>query len=402
VGNHRAAAAVRIASPGLADHRSTAVKLSYFFAFAAAAALIPFVSIYYHSLEYSPQQIGVLLGIPLLTSVLATPAWGAVADATHRHRAILLIAVAGAAAGAALIPTTETYAVVAVFALIQAAMFAPVMALLDNGALTLLGPRAEHYGRYRVWGTIGWGVSAPLVGWVVADRGPRWIFPIYVVLMLGLLVAALRLPVADRPPSERFGARIRTLTRSPSLWAFLTVAFLGGIGMSMINAYLPLYLNSMHATGLVGVALLIATISELPVMMMGPALLGRLGLPQAFILALMLYGVRGLALSFAGSPWAVLALQLLHGPTFALMWVSGVALARRLAPAGVGAVAQGLFGSISNGLGGALGAVLGGRLYARGGAVTTFRGAALVLIVLVPIAAACAAWVRRGAVARAA
>jgi MFS transporter, PPP family, 3-phenylpropionic acid transporter len=384
------------------DRQAIAVRLSYLFAFAAAAALLPFSSIYYKSLDFSPQQIGVLLGIPLLTSVLATPAWGALADATHRHRAILLIAVAGAAAGAALIPTTDTYGLVAVFALVQAAMFAPVNALLDNGALTLLGARAEHYGRFRVWGTIGWGISAPLVGWVVADRGPRWIYPIYVVLMGGLLVAALRLPVSDRPPSERFGSRVRALALSPSLWAFLTVAFLGGVGMSMINAYLPLYLNGMDATGLVGVALLIATISELPVMMMGPALLGRLGLPQAFILALVLYGLRGLALSFAGSPWAVLALQLLHGPTFALMWVSGVALARRLAPPGVGAMAQGLFTSTSMGLGGALGAVAGGRLYAHGGAPTTFRGAAVVLMVLVPVAAAFGAWLRRATVAEAA
>jgi MFS transporter, PPP family, 3-phenylpropionic acid transporter len=384
------------------DSSGAAVRLSYLFAFAAAAALIPFASIYYKSLDFSPQQIGVLLGIPLLTSVLAAPAWGAVADATHRHRAILLIAVAGAAGGAALIPTTDIYELVALFALIQAAMFAPVNSLLDNGALTLLGSRSERYGRFRVWGTIGWGVSAPVVGWVVADRGPRWIFPIYIVLMACLLIAALRLPVADRPPSERFGTRIRTLTRSPSLWAFLTVAFLGGIGMSMINAYLPLYMNGMGATGLVGVALLIATISELPVMMMGPALLGRLGLPQAFILALVLYGLRGLALSFAGRPWEVLALQLLHGPTFALMWVAGVALARRLAPEGLGAVAQGLFFSTSNGLGGAVGAVLGGRLYAHGGAPATFRGAAVVLVVVVPIAAACGAWLRRGALARAA
>jgi PPP family 3-phenylpropionic acid transporter len=378
------------------------VRLSYFFAFAAAASLIPFVSIYYRSLGFSPQQIGWLLGIPLLMSVMATPAWGALADATHSHRAILVIAVAGAAGGAALIPTTDTFALVVPFALLQAAMFAPVNSLLDNGALTLLGSRAERYGRFRLWGTIGWGASAPLVGWLAADRGPRWIFAVYVALMAALLVVALRLPVADRPPSERFGTRIAALTRSRSLWMFLAVAFIGGVGMSMVNAYLPLYLNGMHATGLVGVALLIATISEVPVMMLGPVILGRLGLARSFILALVLYGLRGLALSFAGSAWAVLALQVLHGPTFALMWVAGVALARSLAPAGVGAVAQGLFTSTSNGLGGALGAVLGGRLYAQGGAVATFRGAAVVLTILVPAAAACAAWLRRGTVARAA
>ena len=378
-----------------------AVRLSYLFAFAAAAALTPFASIYYRSLGFSPQQIGWLLGMPLLMSVLATPVWGAVADATHRHRAVLMLAIAGAAGGAALIPTTDEFAVVVPFALLQAAMFAPVNSLLDNGALTLLGSRPERYGRFRLWGTIGWGVSAPLVGWVVAVLGPRWIFPIYVVLMVALLVAAVRLPVADRPSSERFGVRIRALTHNRSLWLFLAVAFLGGIGMSMINAYLPLYLNGMHATGLVGVALLIATISELPVMMMGPAILGRLGLAPAFVIGLVLYGLRGLALSFAGSVWVVLALQMLHGPTFALMWVSGVALARRLAPVGAGAVAQGLFTSTSTGLGGALGAVLGGRLYAQGGAVATFRGAAVILAVVVPAVAAGAAWARRSHLVRA-
>jgi PPP family 3-phenylpropionic acid transporter len=215
--------------------------------------------------------------------------------------------------------------------------------------------------------------------------------------MAGLLVAALRLPVADRPPSERFGVRFGALTRNRTLWTFLAVAFIGGVGMSMINAYLPLYLNGKHATGLVGIALLIATISELPVMMLGPAILGRLGLAPAFVIALVLYGLRGLALSFAGSVWVVLALQMLHGPTFALMWVSGVALARRIAPAGVGAVAQGLFTSTSTGLGGAVGAVLGGRLYAQGGAVATFRGAAVILTLVVPTVAAGAAWVRRAA-----
>ena len=378
-----------------------AVRLSYLFAFAAAAALTPFASIYYRSLGFSPQQIGWLLGMPLLMSVLATPVWGALADATHRHRAVLMLAIAGAAGGAALIPTVDTFAAVVPFALLQAAMFAPVNSLLDNGALTLLGPRPERYGRFRLWGTIGWGVSAPLVGWVVADRGPRWIFPIYIALMAALFVAAVRLPVADRPSSERFGVRIRALTHNRSLWLFLAVAFLGGAGMSMVNAYLPLYLNGMHATGLVGVALLIATISELPVMMMGPTILGRLGLAPAFVIALVLYGLRGLALSFAGSVWVVLALQTLHGPTFALMWVSGVALARRLAPIGAGAVAQGLFSSTTTGLGGAVGAVLGGRLYAQGGAVATFRGAAVILTVLVPVVAAGAAWARRSHMVRA-
>jgi PPP family 3-phenylpropionic acid transporter len=350
---------------------AASVRFSYLFVFAALASLIPFVSIYYKSLDFSGQQIGWLLGMPLLISVVATPAWGALADATHRHRRTLVVAVAGSAAGAALIPVSDRFLIVFPIAILQAVMFAPVTSLLDNGALTLLGSQTHRYSRFRLWGTVGWGISAPLVGWLVAAQGARWIFAVYVSLMGCLLVFASRLPIAERRPAEGFRSRVSALSRSGPLWTFLGVAFIGGVGMSMVNAYLPLYLNRMHATGLIGVALLIATISEVPVMLLGPAILQRLGLARAFVLALVLYGLRALALSFAATPWIVLALQLLHGPTFALMLVSGVALARRLAPAGVGAVAQGLFGSVSNGLGGAVGAVLGGRLYDQGGPVAS-------------------------------
>jgi MFS transporter, PPP family, 3-phenylpropionic acid transporter len=80
-------------------------------------------------------------------------------------------------------------------------------------------------------------------------------------------------------------------------------------------------------------------------------------------------------------------LQLLHGPSFAVMWISGVALARRLAPPGLGATAQGLFSSVGTGLGGAVGAVAGGWIFGAIGPAGAFQTAALVLAVVVPVVA---------------
>ncbi len=360
------------------------VNLSYLFAFGAAAALIPFVSIYYRSLGFGAGTIGWLIGLPLLVNVVAAPLWGAVADASHRHRAVLMAAVAGAALLAALMAASGRFLVLLPIVLLQAAVFAPVMSLIDNGALVLLAGRHSQYGRLRFWGTVGWGVSAVAVGWLVSARGPRWIFAVYVLLMLGLLVCAARLPIGERHAHSPFADRVKLLARDGRLWTFLAVAFLGGIGMSMVNGFLPLYLNGMHATGLVGVALLIATISEMPIMLSAGRILARLGFGRAFVLGLAIFGLRALGLSFAHAPWMVLALQLLHGPSFALMWVAGVGLARRLAPPGLGATAQGVFASTSNGLGGALGSIVGGWIYATAGPAATFRTAAVILAVVVP------------------
>src|SRR4051794_517860 len=86
------------------------VGLAYLFVFGAAAALIPFISIYYRSVGFGAGTIGWLLGVPLVVGVVAAPLWTALADARHRHRTVLAVTVSGAAGMAALIATTDRLA----------------------------------------------------------------------------------------------------------------------------------------------------------------------------------------------------------------------------------------------------------------------------------------------------
>ena len=73
------------------------------------------------------------------------------------------------------------------------------------------------------------------------------------------------------------------------------------------------------------------------------------------------------------SPGLLLGLQLLHGPSFSLLWVAGVAYADELAPKGLSASAQGLFATMVMGWGGVVGALVGGVLYDGVGAAAMFR-----------------------------
>ena len=382
------------------DGQLRAVSLSYLWSFGAAAALIPFISLYYRSIGFEPGAIGWLVGLPLLVGVLAAPVWGAFADATHRHRAVLAGAVASAAVLAVLISSTGRLAILLPIVLLHATAWAPVNPLIDNGALVVLARRPGEYGRLRVWGAVGWGASALGVGWLVAERGPRAIFAVYVGLLIALLTVAVRLPVGERVAEGAFAPRLAALAGDRRLWRFLAVAFLGGTGVSIVNAYLPLYLLGLGAPGLVGVSMLVATLSEMPVMVFGARVLGRLGYGRAFLLGYAVYGGRALVMSFVHAPWGVVALQLLHGPSFAVMWISGVALARRLAPAGLGATAQGLFSSVSTGLGGAVGAVVGGWIFGAIGPAGAFRTAAVLLALVAPLVALVANAERRDPFAR--
>ena len=132
---------------------------------------------------------------------------------------------------------------------------------------------------------------------------------------------------------------------------------------------------------LMGLALTVATISEIAFFFYSDRLLGRWGVRRLLAVSLLALSVRLVAYSLVSMPWAVLLIQLLHGPTFTLMWVAGVAYAARLAPPGMGATAQGLLSGVAFGLSAAAGALIGGLLYDAVGPFMMYRVAAIGVLV---------------------
>lgn len=329
--------------------------------------------------------MGWLTGLPLCVGVVAVPAWALVADGTRHHARVLAILLLGAAALALAIGAASSPVWILPIALLQASLSTPIQPLLDNGAIATLGGRASGYGRLRVWGTIGWGVTATAVGWATGRYGLHLIFVVYALFMVSTLVFAVRLPADRRAGASQFVAEVRRLLHDRRLWRFLLTALAGGIGVGLANGWFLVYLGSLHASkAQLGIALLLQTVSEVPFMFLGARLLRVVEARYLFVGALVLYGVRALSYALIQTPSILLAVQLSHGPTFAAMWIAGVALARQLAPHGLGATLQGLLWSTLSGLGAAAGTVLGGQLFDGAGPETTFVVSALILGVGVP------------------
>lgn len=101
-------------------------------------------------------------------------------------------------------------------------------------------------------------------------------------------------------------------------------------------------------------------------------LIKRFGVPGALVLACVCYVIRFVAYAFLRNPWAVLAIEPLHGVTYALMWNASASYAHAIAPPGLGTTSQGLLSGVHWGLGQACGALLGGLAYERYGARTMF------------------------------
>jgi PPP family 3-phenylpropionic acid transporter len=197
---------------------------------------------------------------------------------------------------------------------------------------------------------------------------------------LGFLVA-LSIPDTGRVQSIPEGHPRISLV-SPRWFMFLIVACLSGMALSMISNFLFIFLRQLGADEFsLGLTLTVATLSELPVLFFSSRLLSRWKERQLIGAALLFFVMRALAYSFIIVPWLALPIQLLHGPTFSLMWIAGVSYADRIAPTGMEATAQGLFSGVMLGIGSAGGAFLGGLFYEYFGLVTMFRLAALIAFV---------------------
>jgi len=363
----------------------------YFLYYAALAALMPYLVIYFASRGLSGVEIGILTSILPLVTMVGAPFWTEIADATGRHKTVLVAVIAVVLAAAFGLSLATHIVPLALLTALLAFHLAPAMPLLDHAVLEALGDRAHAYGRQRVWGAVGWAVAAPAAGWVTGHFGLPWAFYLFLAIMPWVAVVAARVPFAasvGRRRGRGVGGGLSLVLRDSRWIPFLVTGFAGGVGLALASYFLPLHLRDLGASfTLIGVAVAIPAISEIPFMVLGGLLLASVGPRRMLIVAVAAMALRLLLSGVVTDHVALALVQGLHGPSFGVLWIAGVAYARELAPPGGRAVAQGLFLAVTGGLGGFAGSLLGGVTYdALGGSGTFLVAAAFTALAAVLLA----------------
>ena len=352
--------------------------------FAASAFVSPFMVLYYQGLAFTGAQIGVLTGMTPLITLFVTPLWTGLADATRRHQLLMSLAILVGAMGVFVFPLLRAFVPVLCIAVVLHVFLAPVTPLADSAIMFMLAEEKDMYGRIRLGGTLGFGLAAPLAGMLVQSHGLRVAFwGCGVFLLLGLIVSqklAYGQLKVDGP--ARGGAR--TLLSNPRWLPFLIVAFGGGATLAAFNNYLFPYMKELGANeSMMGLALTVGTLSEMPILFFGNRVIRRLKPYGLLTLSMVVSGLRMWLFAASRTPGAVLFIQLLNGLTFPAFWVAGVSYAEENAPAGMSATAQGLFSALVFGFGLAVGGLVGGPLLASMGGRGLYAvfGAAVLAIV---------------------
>ena len=360
--------------------------LAFFVFWAGAAAYMPFISVYYESVNLKGAQIGQLNSIPYFVSFVSSIFFAFLSDVTRRHKLVLVICVLGMIGVLFIYPSARSFAAFVPIVLAYSILHAPCSPIMDETALASL-ENPENYGRLRVGGSIGWGLMVLATGYIIDhfSLGLPVIFYIHILFNFLFLINIGIMPSINKhsaAPSHKVSiSKIWEMFRQPGFIIFMFIIIIWGIGESSIGNFLFLHIKSLGGSStLMGTALSLSLIGEIVIFSFAHKIQAHLK-PQLMVLVAFVVLFAWLTgLSLIRDPNAIPLFQIFGGAGFALLQSGSVAYVDQRAPREIGTTAQAIRGGLYSGLGVGTGSIISGLIYEAYGSVFLFRTMSFVAV----------------------
>jgi len=315
--------------------------------------------------------IGVLAAVPAAVAIIASPAWGLVADKLGDMRVPYLVAAVWAAlacVGLAMAPGMPVLAVAVLLLSVGAAGLTP---LIDARTIQRLWPQRERFGQARVAGSFAFMAGTIGTGILIAVTDLRMMFVVYAVAMTGAGIAAVAL--LGRARGDRIVGSVGPMAAMGLLRLPGLALFFAGSCVMWTSAVGSMTLFSLRIvelggdTRLVGIGWATSALFEVPMMILFSRLAMRIRVERLILVGALLFVVRAGFWTVADSPLALIAFTSLGGSGYALAMVGTASYVAARVPRDLQATAQALFGSTAFAVGTIAGAIMAGQVAAIGG-----------------------------------
>ena len=338
---------------------------AYVVAFASGGIQLPLTALAMQKAGISASTIGWMWAARSLAGAIVPVFWGLLADRLGSARPLLIGSLGiGAALMLWLSTTPAPWVCVLIFGL-YGVFTNPSGSLMDGMTLTALGHHKERFGRWRAFGTLGFGVSTLLVTFLL-DREvlapvPSQLFPLCALLTgSGAVVVAVFVPRLPRPAlvDPRL---VWSAFRQPALLGLIACGTVLWASHAAYASFLaPLTERAGLSPRIIGLSVAAAVVVEAVAMASSTTFLKLLGPRTIIVGAAVLACLRWLLASQTTSPTLFVAVHAVHGLTFGLFFIVMTGLIAERAPPELRQASQGLLSSLSFGLGGFAGGLLCG------------------------------------------
>ena len=221
------------------------------------------------------------------------------------------------------------------------------------------------FGSLRLFGSIGFIITTTGIGTFLVDAGAIWwILPLYAGFNICLGLIAWTVPDATIHGKVAWRQATRLLRRRGDILWLLAALLLIGMTLGIVNNYFSLYMRDIEATGWVlGVALALAAVFEIPLMATAPAFVRRWGIRLVLVGCTAILPIRWLLYIWIDDPILVLPVQVMHSIAMMALLVIGILYMDRLLDPKLRASGQSLYAASLQGIGPGVGLFIGGLLY---------------------------------------
>ncbi|XP_068202040.1 major facilitator superfamily domain-containing protein 6-like [Palaemon carinicauda] len=229
--------------------------------------------------------------------------------------------------------------------------------IADSVCFQILDSKRHKYGQQRLWGALGMGTMAIIVGAVVdkysehlptPDYFPAVIFMAIFLTMDFVVVAAMDIPYA-KDCKVKIG-EVGSVVRRPQVISFLVAIYVISTSLGMLWVFKMLMIedvamkwnpNFKHLKLLQGLNLSIENFGgEMPFFFFSGSIILSLGHTVVLSLSLASMALRCCLYYFVSNPWWFLPIELLNGPSYGLFYAVMASYASHVAPPGAQATLQ--------------------------------------------------------------
>lgn len=360
----------------------THLRLSAFYAayLAALGAFSPYFPLFLDSLGLSAVAIGTVMSLWYGTRIISPSVWGHLTQRSPRPvrwlrigAALTFVCFAGFTIDE--LPWLAVLAVMAAFSFFYNA----IMPQFEAITLSHLTTEPQRYGRIRLWGSVGFLVTAFAFGPLFDAIGIAWL-P-WVMLPLFALVVWASFANDYGPPLPGDAARETLLAslRRPGVAALILSGFLMQVAHGPYYVFFSLHLDDHgYSKGALGAFWAVGVLAEIAMFWFAARLLERHGAVRLMRWCMGIAAARFVITALVpGAMPALLLAQLGHAATFGLHHASSMQRVARLFPGRLLGQGQGLLYGLGSGVGGVVGALLAGAMWDVGGGRAAFLVAAI-------------------------
>ncbi|MCM3134832.1 MFS transporter [Paenibacillus polysaccharolyticus] len=356
----------------------TSLKLYNFFIYGAISIFAGFLQLYLQEIGMTKLEIGSLMAIGPFVSLFANPFWGFWSDKSRNIRIVLMMMMGGTFVLAQGVFYAPSYAWIYVAMIFFYFFQSPLFAQTNSLILGYIDGTGQNFGSFRLWGSLGWALTAVAAGPVIDRFGVSSVSIIFACMIAVAFIFSVllpRQPIASDTPIVTF-RRFGKVMFNPYFMIFIGLGVLVSVPNAMNSTFMSLYIVEMGGDKqMVGWAIFTSSILEVGVFLLLDRLLKRKMslLLGSLILVSLLFALRWQLMALANNPMEVVFIQLMHSVTFGGYFYVGTQLTMLFIPRPYRSSGQAVYTMAWGGLSGVIAGLFGGWLFQSFGAEVMYN-----------------------------